>query len=529
MIISPDGYALSNFHVTSAAGVAMKCGLSDGGYYDAVLVGLDPTGDVALIKLLGRDNFPAAELGDSDEVRQGDEAFAIGNPFLLATNLQPSISYGIVSGVHRYQYPAGTILEYADCLQTDAAINPGNSGGPLFNSRGQLIGINGRGSFEKRGRVNVGVGYAITINQIKHFLGCLKAGRIVDHATLGATVMRDDDGRVVVSDILEECDAFRQGLRYGDEIVRLADRRVTSANAFKNVLGILPKDWRVPLVYRHLDREVTIMVQLAGVHRTGELEKLAEGGEVEPPGPKPDEPDKEPMPDSEPTPDEIPVEPRARLTDVPETVKPYYERKSGYANYYFNRVERERVWKAFLVGGDFSSLTGTWTLSGDLPTGGAVRFELGDKACACKVPAGEYGFELKEDLSQTLDPPQSGGLLAALSLWRRLLVKGPAQYGDVTYLGAMPLEHWGERLDVLAAMHAGVECRFYFDPATGDLGAVEFFPTDDATPCRLRFREYLDTDGRRWPSLVEVSVGNSPYAKFRLQKFEVKTPEGNGT
>ncbi len=65
--------------------------------------------------------------------------------------------------------PTGTLLEYADCLQVDAAINPGNSGGPLFNSQGQLIGINGRGSFEKRGRVNVGVGYAISVNQLQEF------------------------------------------------------------------------------------------------------------------------------------------------------------------------------------------------------------------------------------------------------------------------------------------------------------------------------------------------------------------------
>jgi S1-C subfamily serine protease len=68
------------------------------------------------------------------------------------------VAYGIISGVHRYQYPAGTLLEYADCIQSDAAINPGNSGGPMFDAAGSLIGINGRGSFEKRGRVNVGVG-----------------------------------------------------------------------------------------------------------------------------------------------------------------------------------------------------------------------------------------------------------------------------------------------------------------------------------------------------------------------------------
>ena len=114
----------------------MKCSMPDGRLYDAVLVSIDPTGDVALIKLLGRKDFPAAELGDSDAVRVGDWCFAVGNPFLLATDFQPTVTYGIVSGVQRYQYPAGTLLEYADCIQTDASINPGNSGGPCSTRRG---------------------------------------------------------------------------------------------------------------------------------------------------------------------------------------------------------------------------------------------------------------------------------------------------------------------------------------------------------------------------------------------------------
>src|SRR5690606_4883081 len=206
-----------NYHVTSAS-PHLKVGMTDGNLYDAVMVGLDPTGDVALIKLLGRDDFPYAPLADSDQVRVGDGCYAIGNPFLLATDFQPTVTFGIVSGIHRYQYPAGTLLEYADCIQADAAINPGNSGGPLFNEQGEVIGINGRGSFEKRGRVNVGVGYAISINQIKNFMGYLKSGLIVDHATVGAQAATSDDGRVLVTNILESSDAYRRGLRYGDEI-----------------------------------------------------------------------------------------------------------------------------------------------------------------------------------------------------------------------------------------------------------------------------------------------------------------------
>ena len=208
VLISPDGYALSNFHVTSACGDFMKCGLNDGILYDAVIVGIDPTGDVALIKMLGRTDFPFAPLGDSDAVAAGDWTYAMGNPFLLATDFQPTVTFGMVSGAHRYQYPSGTFLEYTDCIQVDTSINPGNSGGPLFNAKGDLIGINGRIAVEKRGRVNVGAGYAISINQIRHFMDQLRGGHIVDHATLGATVRTGADRTVLVDSILESSDAF---------------------------------------------------------------------------------------------------------------------------------------------------------------------------------------------------------------------------------------------------------------------------------------------------------------------------------
>ncbi len=125
VLITPDGYTLTNYHVSSACGDHMRCGLNDGRVYDAVIVGVDATGDVSLIKLLGREDFPTAPLADSDTVRVGQWVFAAGNPFVLASNLQPTVTLGIVSGVNRYQYPAGTLLEYADCIQTDAAINPG--------------------------------------------------------------------------------------------------------------------------------------------------------------------------------------------------------------------------------------------------------------------------------------------------------------------------------------------------------------------------------------------------------------------
>src|SRR5262245_57955270 len=139
VVISPDGYALTNYHVVQPAGSYMKCGMADGRLYEAVLVGIDPTGDVAVIKLLGRGEFSTATLADSNDLKVGDWCVAGGNRFLLATVCQPTVTYGLVSGTHRYQPPAGTLLEYTDCIQTDAASNPGNSGGPLFNANGDLI------------------------------------------------------------------------------------------------------------------------------------------------------------------------------------------------------------------------------------------------------------------------------------------------------------------------------------------------------------------------------------------------------
>ena len=111
VLVSPDGYAVTNFHVVRPCGPFMKCGLDDGNVYDAVIVGIDATGDVALIKLHGRDDFPTAPLADSNKVRLGEACFAIGNPFLLATNMTPTVTWGVVSGVHRYQEPADTLLE----------------------------------------------------------------------------------------------------------------------------------------------------------------------------------------------------------------------------------------------------------------------------------------------------------------------------------------------------------------------------------------------------------------------------------
>ena len=546
VVTSPDGYALTNFHVTQAAGAAMKCGMADGRLYDAVIVGFDPVGDVALIKLLGRDDFPHAELGDSDQVQPGDWCYVVGNPFLLAADFQPSVSYGIISGVHRYQYPAGTLLEYADCLQTDAAINPGNSGGPMFNAAGQLIGINGRGSFEKRGRVNVGVGYAISINQIQNFLGHLKSGRILDHATLGATLATDEEGRVVVSDILDESDAARRGLRYDDEIVSFGGRTIRTVNGFKNALGIFPKGWQVPLRYRRDGKTTDIVVRLAGVHGVQELldKALGRGPRAPAPRPRPSEPkpskddepkdgepkdgeprDGQPKPqhdDPEGLPPGHPMGPAAKPPKpLPPIVKKHFESRRGYANYYFNQAHRTRVWSAFVSRGDFAALTGTWTLRGQMLAPGDADFHVSDKAVSCTLPGGDLKLDVTDNLSEAVDPIGSGGLLAALHLWRRLLVLGPEKFGDVTYVGLVPLGGDQRRLvEALSGTYAGVECQWLFDPATGQMLKMEVFLHFDDDPCELNFAEWQEADGRWLPRRIEVRYGDTLYATFKFGEFK---------
>jgi S1-C subfamily serine protease len=532
VVITPDGYALTNFHVVQPAGSYMKCSMADGKLYEAVIVGIDPVGDVALIKLLGRGDFPAATLADSDQVQVGDWCFAVGNPFLLATDFQPTVTYGIVSGVHRYQPPAGTLLEYADCIQTDAAINPGNSGGPLYNAGGDLIGINGRGSFEKRGRVNVGVGYAISINQIKKFLGCLRAGRIVDHATLGATVSASDDGRVLVSNILESSDAYRRGLRYDDQIVSFGGRTIETVNGFKNALGIYPKGWRVPLVLRRDGQEREIHVRLTGVHATEELLQLMQRRARPEPRPGPDRP---PMPGEEPKrgdeqPRPIPGperrgRPAAEAPEIPPEIQKMIQPRGPFANYYFNELNRDRVWLACQARGDFSQVAGVWKLSGQWKDSGKVEVTLGAESSSGSFPTGAAKIEEGKDLDQQLDPPVSGSILAALHLWRQLLVGGPQRYGDVYYYGTAPYPAVAELADVLVGTRNVSETNFAFDPQTGLLAVVEATIDSAEDPLVLRLGDYRDLGGRQFPHLIEVRQGDRLLGIIEWSKAELATAE----
>jgi S1-C subfamily serine protease len=535
VLIDKAGYALTNFHVVQPAGPVMQCGLPDGVLYDAVLVGLDRVGDTALIKLLPKKDgqeFPAAVLGDSDKVRAGDWSLALGNPFLLATDFSPTVTYGLVSGVHRYQYPESQrgLLEYTDCIQVDTSINPGNSGGPLFNLDGELIGINGRISLEKRNRVNSGVGYAISINQIKNFLGHLRAGLEADHASLGALVeTRAEEGvqtSMVVTQILENSDAHRRGLEINDEIVSFAGRPVTSPNHYHNILGIFPKGWRVPLVYRRENDKHEILVRLMGLQR----QELDDEGRPKPPAPSGRQPTTPPKPS-----------PAAK----------FYEAKPGFANYYFNRQERDRLWSAFQKHGDFTTRTGAWGIDAELTRAGkkvpiraAITDEVdpGGKAARTVVllslPGGTVRLDpLKpgQDTETLTQPKDSGGLLLALYQYRRLLTLGAKGFeGQFNHGGRepfYPMPADGSTPPSLAALrvdtemlnteHGAIPAKWFFSPADGTLLGAEVTAVRDEDPCELYFGDYRPVDGRLLPHRIEIRYGNGPFGVLTVNRYQL--------
>ncbi len=505
VIVSADGYALTNFHVTEPFGNRMRCGLSNGEMVEAVIVGMDPTGDLALIKLYGRDDFPAATIADSNRVQAGQWCFAAGNPFVLATNLKPTVTWGIVSGVHRYQYPSGTILEYTDCIQTDAAINPGNSGGPLYNSDGDLIGINGRCSFEKRGRVNVGVGYAISINQAQLFIGHLKSGRVVDHATLGFTVGRDN-GRVVVSNILESSDAYRRGLRYGDEILRLDNREITTVNQLKNILGIFPSHSRLRLRYRQEQHVIDTWIRVSPLHSDEELEEIANGKPVEAP----------------------PLEERApSKKTIDDPLADRFEKRRGFANYYFNRTELDRVQKVAGDAAAWSKLPENWVWSGTL-RGEQTNLSVTSRNANIESKFGDQTLIIDaiRGWGQSIESKSLHSSSLALRLWQRWRTIGPRNMGESTYLGTTRIIGFEPPVDFTKVTTGEVEAFFYTDPDDGRIVLIEIEADARLDRLEVYFDDYRKQGELMVPGSMRAGFGTEPRYVVDFESIAFTKPTG---
>jgi S1-C subfamily serine protease len=273
VLIDSEGYGLTNYHVIAGMlGTRHGLGgLADGVLYELEVLGVDVTGDVAMFRLIPPKEafrFPYAVLGDSDEVRLGDSVLSMGNPFGLSDDYTPTVTLGIITGIHRYQRGHRGNLVYTDCLQTDAPINPGNSGGPLFDAGGRIIGINGRISVNTRGRFNVGFGYAISANQIKRFIPALRAGLLARHGTWQARV--DDrptssgtDARVVFTNLLRPGPAHDAGIRLGDRLLSIDGIEIQSANHVASLMGTYPAGWpvRLGILRDGSPREVVIRLE----------------------------------------------------------------------------------------------------------------------------------------------------------------------------------------------------------------------------------------------------------------------------
>lgn len=243
-IIDSSGILLTNAHVVNRADRVTVI-LKDGRSFEGTVQGSDPVTDLAVIKINGR-NLPAAPLGDSDSVKVGDWAIAVGNPL----GLDNTVTLGIVSTLNRSSAQVGIPDKRLDFIQTDAAINPGNSGGPLLNDAGEVIGINTAIRADA-----MGIGFAIPINKAKAIYPQLARGQKVPHpylgirmATLTPRVAKDNNrdpnslmqlpeiSGVLVVQVLPDTPAAVGGLRNGDVITAIDDQPVSTAEQLQRLV-----------------------------------------------------------------------------------------------------------------------------------------------------------------------------------------------------------------------------------------------------------------------------------------------------
>ncbi|MSR54973.1 MAG: trypsin-like serine protease [Gemmataceae bacterium] len=549
VIIDAEGYCLTNYHVVAAEAMTgvrptFAVGLPNGTLYDAVTVGCDRTGDVALIKLFPKtpgEKFPFNELGDSGTLQAGHWTMIMGNAQLLSTDFTPSVSFGLVSGTGRYSDFG--FAEHTDAIQYDTTANQGNSGGPIFNMKGQVIGLVYGGAPGKRGAFNTGIGYGLPINTAKNFLMHMRAGIFCDHATLGATVntqiSEDSDlARLMVNQVLEDSDAFRRGLSEGDELLSFAGRDIRNLNQYKSALGIYPKEWRLPLTYKRVNDKKETLVRLMSYSPPVMKNPAGPGGQ--------------------------PAAPKTK--GFGEGMK-YFEEKKGFANYYYNRLARDRVLETQKRLADYSNLVGDWVWTGTYDREGrggdflAKIEEIKDPTdpkstktqTSLQLGLTDYKLEpLKDGLTvaDLTEPPYTGGLMMALYQYRRLLTLGAkgAEGEKCSHAGMEPvyimpldglkpkkLEDIRLMCEVIRFEHASVESKWYFyrsdlNPQLkgaapfpeGTLIAGEVYVDRQSDPCELYFADFKDVGGKLLPHRMEARNGDKRYAIFNLKVHQMK-------
>ncbi len=237
VIISKDGYILTNYHVIKNA-EEIKVILYDKMEFKGKVIGSDPQTDIAVIRVEAKD-LPAIKMGDSGKLKTGDVVIAIGNPF----GLNQTVTMGIVSAVGRANIG---ISDYEDYIQTDAAINPGNSGGALVNSNGELVGINSA-IFSTSGGY-MGIGFAVPSDMANSVVqSILKHGKVI-RGWLGVTIqdltpelaksfgLKGEKG-ALVSDVTQNAPADKAGLKRGDLIVEFDGKPVEDGTSLRNMVA----------------------------------------------------------------------------------------------------------------------------------------------------------------------------------------------------------------------------------------------------------------------------------------------------
>ena len=266
VIMTPDGYILTNHHVIDGA-QSVTVELSDRQRYSATIVGSDPPTDLAVLKI-DATNLPVLPVGDSDALRVGDVVLAIGNPL----GVGQTVTMGIVSGKNRTTGLSEGA--YEDFIQTDAPINQGNSGGALVTAGGELVGINSQILSPSGG--NIGIGFAIPASMAQHVMDQLIADGHVSRGRLGIVVQSlsadlaaglglEDRQGALVSDVVAGGPADEAGLRQGDVIETLNGRPVSDSNELRNTIAATAPGTSVELTVRRDGQSVDVTATLGEV------------------------------------------------------------------------------------------------------------------------------------------------------------------------------------------------------------------------------------------------------------------------
>jgi serine protease Do len=280
VIVSKDGYILTNFHVVHGAD-EIEIKTSDKRTFSAEIVGVDSLSDVAVLRIKGQaGNLMVAYLGDSDRLRVGEWVMAVGNPFALTS----TVTQGIVSALGRRDDKNPT--QYQNYIQTDAAINPGNSGGALVNLDGELIGINTMIYTTSGGFM--GIGMAIPINMAKRVMEDIIYHGKVTRGWLGVQIQDVNDAMrhalglgerkgVLISDVFKNQPADKAGIKRGDVVLTIDGKAVETSNDLKNTVAVIEPGKKVAVVVFRGGKELTVTVVL-NERDEGSINKIASGG-----------------------------------------------------------------------------------------------------------------------------------------------------------------------------------------------------------------------------------------------------------